>query len=121
MRFGDVSTLQTGSATAHAESTAVTFKITGPARIKKVKVYNFLGTGSIEYVRFDFAGIRTPQKYLMPETGALEGTEVGTGKMYQPGIDVDVDVPAGISTVDIYFTNSVASQTCLVGVEWEAN
>lgn len=120
MRFGDVSALTTGSGTAHAESAAVTIKIGGPARIKKIKLFNFLGTGILEYVRVDFPGIKTPQKYMNPETGALEGTEVGTGKMFNPGIDVDIEVPSNVSSVDFYVANSVVSQTFLVGVEWEA-
>jgi len=120
MRFGQISALITGSATAHAESAAITIKIGGPARIKKVKLYNFLGTGSLESVRVDFPGMKGPQTYLMPETGALEGTEVGTGKMYQPGIDLDIEVPNNVSSVDFYVANSVASQTFILGVEWDA-
>lgn len=119
-RFGDVSAITTGNGTAETESAAVTIKISGPARIKKIKVYNKLGTGAVEWVRVDFPKMTTPQKYLMGETNALEGTEVGTGKMFSPGIDVDIAIPAGVSSVDFYVAFNVASQTFLLGVEWEA-
>lgn len=101
------------------EATATTIKIPGGTTIKEIKIANTLGTGIIYQVRVDFPGMKTPQTYLLNQTTALEGTEVGSGKVLNLPISVDIPVPSNVSEVKFYTKCSVNSQTYILGVKWE--
>lgn len=110
----------TSSATIGAEGSGGTIKVPGGARIIEMGVYNLLATGSVWQIRLEAPGLITPQKYLVNETGALEGTEVGSGKIATRPITCDIVLPQKVSEVTIYLRASVASQTAKVFLKWVA-
>jgi len=117
--YSNTSALSTSNGTADTENTtAVTIKVPGGSRLKNLKVMNKLGTGVVYQIRVNFTGVKSPQTYLMNQTSALEGTEVGSGKVLNLGVDVDIPVPAGVSEIEFFTKATVASQTYVIGLVW---
>lgn len=112
--YGETATGTMG--TSEAAFTAI--KVPGGSRIFKIRVYNITGTGVVYQIRIEYSGIKTPQKFLLPVLEALQGTEVGSGTvMGDNGIDVDITLDEE-KTVTIYGIASLASQSCVVGIEY---
>jgi len=93
-------------------------KIPGGTRIKKIGIQDVTAVGLIRYIRVDFPGIKSPQKYLVPTTHSLHGTEVGSGVIATSMIDVDIPVPPGVAEVTFYVIGDQATQTVYVGAVW---
>lgn len=108
----------TASATPTAESAAGVIKVPAGAKIIEVQQFNLLATGAVYAVRFDFPGMVTPQVYAFNITGALEGTEVGSGVIGTTPTKVDIDIPAAVSEVKLYIRAAVASQTATIFIKW---
>jgi len=107
------------SGTGDTETKVGTINVTGGSTLKQIMVANRLGVGTIYGVRLDFAGIKTPQKYVLPTIYDSVGTEVQPQAMFStPPIDINYTLPANVSTVDVYATADTASTKCAVGLVW---
>jgi len=104
-----------------SEAAATVIKIPGGAIIRKIHALSITGTGVVYQLRFEFTGMKLPQTYLLPVLNALEGTEVGSGQ--KAATPLDVYIPVGSNAVDltIYGLASAATQTCVVGIIYEAS
>jgi len=103
-----------------SEVAATSVKIPGGAIIRKIHALSVTGTGVVYQLRFEFTGMKLPQTYLLPVLNALEGTEVGSGQ--KAATPLEVYIPIGPNAVDvtIYGLASAATQTCVVGIIYEA-
>ena len=95
-----------------------TIAIPGGTRIKQLMIINATGTAAVYYVRVEFAGMKTPQKYMVPNQEALSGTEAGGGVVAVNPIEVDIPIPSNISEVTFHVICTAASQTVYVGAKW---
>ena len=86
--------------------------------LKELKVVNKLGTGVIYQIQVTCPGLKTPQTYMLNQTSALEGTEVGSGKVLNLGIAVNIPIPNNVAEVSFVVRATVASQTYYIGVKW---
>lgn len=89
-------------------------------RIIGLHAMSLTGTGCVYQMRLKFAGMESPQTYLLPVLNALDGTEVGSGAKQCAYLDVDIPIPAGVSKVTVYLLASAASQSSVAGLIWVA-
>ena len=108
------------TAAGTAETKVGTINVPGGAAIKKITVASRLGVGLLKNVRLDYSGVQAPQKY---STGPIiydaTGTEVQNSTIQgNSAIDVDIQLPSNVATVDVYGTSQTASNTVAIGLIW---
>lgn len=119
MTFSDFTAAGT-LATANAEGLIGTISIPGGAHIIRCVISQVLGVGTVYAIRLDWAGIKTPQKYVLPCIYDSVGTEVQPMAIFSSEpIELDITLDANVSQVSIYGTADTNSTVVIAGLVWE--
>lgn len=107
-----------------SETKIGTISVAGGVTLRQIVVTSRLGVGLLEYVRLEYAGVVTPQKYLI-EPGVIYdamGTEVQNAAIFGAiPIDITVKLPSNVSSVDIYALSQTTANTAAAALVWTAN
>jgi len=107
------------SATANAETLVGTINVRAGATIKLITYAVRAVKGTLYALRLDYTGIKTPQKYVIPSTFGMNGTEAQTLDIWgSPAIEVGITLPQNCSQVSIYAQGDTASMTVAAGLVW---
>ncbi len=101
------------------EAAATDIKLPAGARILKIWAFSLTGTGVVYQLRFKWAGMKTPQTYLLPVLNALVGTAVGGGQNMGKYLDVDMKIEK-TTDITIYGLATIAAQSAVVGIIYDA-
>jgi len=112
-------TTGTLSSTANTETKVGTINVQAGATLKQIVVANRTFLGTIYAVRIDYAGIKTPKKWILPALYEATGTEVEYVNAWNvEPIKVNIKLPNNVSTIDVYATADTASVKAAVGLVW---